>query len=262
MEEKLYTVKAFATLTGVTERTLRYYDRMGLLIPSHYNEKGHRLYGSEEIHKIQKILTLKYLGCSLTEIKESLIETKENRLKDTLNQQKEMLEKKRKEIEFVIQSIDKVEKLVGNNEVNDDLLLALIYSIQHEEAHREYLSKFFSESFVHKVFMEHMPLEERDELESQLIEDLKKLQELHANGFQPEDQEVQAVTNQIYDRLSDLMSPNFQKEFDNLKDFDEDAFIFSYLPKDVELFIEKAFDITIEQSQEDTADDSDSSKIN
>ncbi|WP_353961243.1 MerR family transcriptional regulator [Paenibacillus sp. S-12] len=58
----MYTVKAFAKLTGVTERTLHFYDRKGLLAPSSYNEHGHRLYSKDDIPTMQKIITLKYLG--------------------------------------------------------------------------------------------------------------------------------------------------------------------------------------------------------
>ena len=73
LNEKMYTVKEFADLTGVTERTLRYYDRKGVLVPTNYNKKGHRLYDHEDIVKMQKVLTLKYLGFSLNEIIENLI---------------------------------------------------------------------------------------------------------------------------------------------------------------------------------------------
>jgi DNA-binding transcriptional MerR regulator len=91
-----YTVKEFAKFTGVTERTLRYYDKVGLLKPSNYNEKGHRLYQFDDLGKVQKILTLKYLGYSLSEIKKNINESSDNHLRDTLNQQKEMLIKKEK----------------------------------------------------------------------------------------------------------------------------------------------------------------------
>ncbi|RWR06509.1 MerR family transcriptional regulator [Siminovitchia fortis] len=58
--------------TGVTVRTLRYYDQIGLLLPADKTQGGHRLYGEKEMIKLQEIQFLKSLGFSLSEIKEML----------------------------------------------------------------------------------------------------------------------------------------------------------------------------------------------
>lgn len=83
MEKKTFTVGKFAKLTGVTERTLRYYDRRGLLKPSKYNKQGHRLYTENDLFKLQNILTLKYLDFSLEDIAEYLQKPGQD-LKDSL----------------------------------------------------------------------------------------------------------------------------------------------------------------------------------
>ncbi|MDR4324525.1 MerR family transcriptional regulator [Bacillus pseudomycoides] len=59
-------------LTGVTVRTLRYYDQIGLLKPASKTEGGHRLYTNEEIKKLQQVQFLKKVGFSLHEIKNML----------------------------------------------------------------------------------------------------------------------------------------------------------------------------------------------
>lgn len=59
-------------LTGVTVRTLRYYDKIGLLKPASKTEGGHRLYTNEEIKKLQQVQFLKKIGFSLHEIKNML----------------------------------------------------------------------------------------------------------------------------------------------------------------------------------------------
>ena len=48
-----YTVKALAELAGVTPRTLRWYDQKGLLKPRRTTEAGYRLYGPEEVNRLQ-----------------------------------------------------------------------------------------------------------------------------------------------------------------------------------------------------------------
>ncbi|MFD3450095.1 MerR family transcriptional regulator [Microbacteriaceae bacterium 4G12] len=59
-------------LTGVTVRTLRYYDKIGLLEPASKTEGGHRLYTNEEIKKLQQVQFLKKVGFPLQEIKNML----------------------------------------------------------------------------------------------------------------------------------------------------------------------------------------------
>ena len=51
-----YTVKALAELAGVTPRTLRWYDRMGLLKPLRTTEAGYRLYGPPQLPVEQDVL--------------------------------------------------------------------------------------------------------------------------------------------------------------------------------------------------------------
>ena len=51
-----YTVKELADLAGVTPRTLRWYDREGLLHPARLTPAGYRLYGPEEVDRLQQVL--------------------------------------------------------------------------------------------------------------------------------------------------------------------------------------------------------------
>ena len=66
--DQYYTTGEFARMAHVTIRTIRYYDKKGLLKPSFINESGYRMYSDEDFLKLQKILSLKYLGFSLNEI--------------------------------------------------------------------------------------------------------------------------------------------------------------------------------------------------
>ena len=66
--EKYYTTGKFAKLANVTERTLRYYDKVGLLKPSHVLSNGYRQYSNEDLIQLQKILLLRNLGFSIEEI--------------------------------------------------------------------------------------------------------------------------------------------------------------------------------------------------
>ncbi|HEX7644715.1 MAG TPA: MerR family transcriptional regulator [Burkholderiaceae bacterium] len=68
----LLKIGALAKHTGLTIRTLRHYDDVGLLVPSHRSEAGYRMYGDEDIHRLHRICALKQLGLGLAEIGETL----------------------------------------------------------------------------------------------------------------------------------------------------------------------------------------------
>ena len=57
-----YTVKLLADLAGITPRTLRWYDKMGLLKPARVTEAGYRIYGPREVDRLQDILFYRELG--------------------------------------------------------------------------------------------------------------------------------------------------------------------------------------------------------
>ncbi len=69
MTKTYWKIGELAKRTGVSIRTLHHYDEIGLLSPSHRTESGHRLYGREEVVRLQQILSLRQTGFSLEEIR-------------------------------------------------------------------------------------------------------------------------------------------------------------------------------------------------
>lgn len=60
-----YSTRQIAELSGVTPRTLRFYDQIGLLVPERSDESGYRLYHEAEVDKLRQILFYRELGvCS------------------------------------------------------------------------------------------------------------------------------------------------------------------------------------------------------
>jgi len=68
----LLKIGALAKHTGLTIRTLRHYDDIGLLVPSHRSEAGYRMYGDDDVNRLHRIQALKQLGLGLAEIGETL----------------------------------------------------------------------------------------------------------------------------------------------------------------------------------------------
>jgi DNA-binding transcriptional MerR regulator len=72
MRPAMWKVGALARRTGLSIRTLHYYDEIGLLSPSRHTDSGHRLYGAEDVARLQQITSLRALGFSLEEIRDCL----------------------------------------------------------------------------------------------------------------------------------------------------------------------------------------------
>ncbi len=75
-----YTVKALAKLAGVTPRTLRWYDREGLLKPLRTTDAGYRIYGPKQVDRLQLILFYRALGLELSAIRSMLDDPRFDRL--------------------------------------------------------------------------------------------------------------------------------------------------------------------------------------
>jgi DNA-binding transcriptional MerR regulator len=72
MDAKRYTIGELAGATGLTVRTLHHYDRIGLLQPTDRSPSGYRLYGSDDVQRLYRILALRQLGLSLKDIDAAL----------------------------------------------------------------------------------------------------------------------------------------------------------------------------------------------
>ncbi len=104
----------FAKRSGVTVKTLLHYDKIGLLQPSLKTQAGYRIYCDEDFIKLQQIITLKFIGLPLEEIKQ-LINEKNQNIENIISVQTRALEEKKKHIETVITALNKAEKQIQNN---------------------------------------------------------------------------------------------------------------------------------------------------
>lgn len=101
-----YTVQKLSKLAGVTTRTLRYYDEIGILKPTRINSSGYRIYGHEEVNKLQQILFYRELGVSLEDIKE-IITSPNFDSTNALKEHREKLLAKKNQLDILIANVDK-----------------------------------------------------------------------------------------------------------------------------------------------------------
>lgn len=108
-------ISEVAKLSGITVRTLHYYDEIELLKPSETTEAGYRMYSSEDLERLQQILFFRELDFPLNEIKEIMLNPNYDK-NEALNKHKEFLIEKRKRIDGLITLIDKTIK--GDNNMS------------------------------------------------------------------------------------------------------------------------------------------------
>lgn len=108
-------ISEVAKLSGVTVRTLHYYDEIGLLKPNKITEAGYRVYSNEDLETLQQILFFRELDFQLNEIKEIMMNPNYDKNK-ALNKHKELLIEKRERLDGLINLIDKTIK--GDNNMS------------------------------------------------------------------------------------------------------------------------------------------------
>lgn len=131
--EKLYTTGQFAKLAGVTIRTIRYYDKIGLLKPSKILDNGYRQYCNEDLINLQKILSLKELGFSLEEIYPLLMEDNKESFQESLKLQSALIDQKIKHLINLKSAIKSTEKLLNRNHISWEKIIELIRLTNDEE---------------------------------------------------------------------------------------------------------------------------------
>lgn len=97
------TVKEISRLTGVSVRTLHYYDEIDLLKPTQITDAGYRLYDDTALERLHSILLFRELQFPLKEIK-AILDSPDFDTKTALNEQIELLELQKKRLDKIISS--------------------------------------------------------------------------------------------------------------------------------------------------------------
>ncbi len=101
------SVNEVSKLSGVSRRTLQYYDQIGLLPPSAVKESGYRQYDEESLRRLWSILFYKELGISLDHIR-LLLENPKEKEKEIMRQHKQILLEKQSALQKMILSVDRI----------------------------------------------------------------------------------------------------------------------------------------------------------
>lgn len=132
---KYYTIGQLAKLAGISTKTLRVYERKGLLLPERNGENDYRIYGEEAVKTLGKIQLMKYLDFSLEQIADFLQLYENASRENVLLEQKRLLEKKREQLNTVIAHVDRaVQECRGEEQDSDGFLKALGIIVRNQRA--------------------------------------------------------------------------------------------------------------------------------
>ncbi|WP_131923924.1 MerR family transcriptional regulator [Hazenella coriacea] len=240
----MISIKEVSKQTGITVRTMRHYDHIGLLTPAGKTEGGHRLYGKKELKKLQEIQFLKTLGFSLQEIKVMLSDQSNDWPIVLQNQLNYVLQEKNKleEIERSLHGLLNEYKIEGKIDLNN--ISKMIHLYQSNLDKREiYRSQLFQED---QKLLDLLPNINRGDPDT--LEWVSLIAQLKRNMSKGVDSpEVQQIIQRMDEKARETYGDNeeFLEKFWEVRKSSEHSKKVGFYPLDTEFlqFIEKAFEI-------------------
>jgi DNA-binding transcriptional MerR regulator len=207
-----YTVKKLSELSGVTVRTLHFYEEIGLLKPAYHGTNGYRYYEEKELLQLQQILFFKELGFSLKQIQKVLRKSDFDQLM-ALYSHKRALTQDWERIGRLIETIENtIQHLKGQKKMKDENMYDGFITKEKQKEYQDYLKNRLGED--HYAFAESAKNRkswtkediERSQHEADLI--YKKLANLMETDTSPQSPEVQAVVLKLYQWVKKSWTPN------------------------------------------------------
>ncbi|HEX8116939.1 MAG TPA: MerR family transcriptional regulator [Pyrinomonadaceae bacterium] len=189
--ESLYRASEFAELTGVTVRTLHHYDRAGLLKPGRRTGAGYRLYGAREFARLQQILTLKFIGLPLEEIK-GLLGRRALDLSETLRLQREVLTERRRQLDMALRAVREAEGVAARDGEPDWDAFKKIVEVITMQHDTEWMKRYYTEEQLADLARRGTPeVLERGQREWQKL--IGEVGTAAAEGLDPASERAQAL---------------------------------------------------------------------
>lgn len=178
-----YSINEVARMSGISTRTLRYYDEIGLLLPLKVRSNGYRIYGKNEINTLQQILFYRELELPLEEIRKLLVDEGFDR-QEALRSHYEKLLQKRHQIDLLLENLRlSLEEEKGRIRMKDkDKFLGFKEKKlkENEEKYGKEIREKYGEDMVEKSNAKYMgqSKEQYEKAESLSLEILEKLKTL------------------------------------------------------------------------------------
>lgn len=188
--KEFWKVGELATLTGLTIRTLRYYDQINLFSPSQYTDSGHRLYTKSDLTRLQEILALKQIGLSLDDIKAFVTNKKKNSATEIIKTQITRVKRDMQIQQNLLSELERTLKTVRSHHTMSVEELTTLLGAMNMNQER-YFTKQQLDTM--KEYYDHVDENSLKEAESEfnvLIEEIRLEKE---KGTNPKNSKVQAL---------------------------------------------------------------------
>ncbi|GAA0366135.1 MerR family transcriptional regulator [Bacillus horti] len=177
-----WKVGELADLTGLSIRTLRYYDQIGLFTPSKYTDAGHRRYTHNDLEKLHQILVLKQMGLSLDNIQELIKRDKKQSVMDVIETQMKRVQSEIEEQEHLLRQLKSIKNELSHNKVVSVKELTSLFELMKLNR-----SKYFTEEQLDelKAFYESLEKDAMGDFEKEFTQLLFQLRENKDQGIPP-----------------------------------------------------------------------------
>ena len=203
--ENLYQASEFARMTGVTVRTLHHYDRLGLLKPTGRTAAGYRLYAEHDIARLQQIVTLKFIGLPLKQIK-SLLDRNALDLQTTLRLQREILVERQRHIGSAIEAIERAERDITSGRGLPEALRKIIEVIEMQN-NWDWVKKYYTPEQLAELAERGTPeVLERGEREWAAL--IREVNQAISEGVDPSSERAQALAARWEGLIEDFTGGN------------------------------------------------------
>lgn len=204
-----YSIAEVARMSGITARTLRHYDDIGLLTPAHVGHNGYRYYEDEQLLRLQQILVLRELGLGLTEIAES-VDSEPDTLIALKRQYARLLEESDRLGRMAATVAATITELEGNTETTVKInrpenLFAGFDHTQYDDEAAQRWPEQFAESQRRTAGM---TPEDVERMQREMTAAMIRMAEFMAAGTPVDDPAVLAETEQSYRAIARFWTPN------------------------------------------------------
>ena len=211
------TVKEIAKLTGISARTLHYYDEIGLLKPTQKSEAGYRLYDEKALETLQQILFFREFDIPLKDIK-TVIQNPSFDRNQILQMQRKMLVAKKERIERLIASIDDILKgesnmgfEIFNKSEIEEMCSAMIENMK-EEQKQVFIEQYGSIEEWKKEFMEKASTKEAQENFAQVVEWYGSKEKALEASMNPQNADIQLEYQKKVEMICQKLAENKGKD--------------------------------------------------
>jgi DNA-binding transcriptional MerR regulator len=206
-----YTVKNLARISGVSVRTLHFYDETGLLKPAYHGANGYRYYEEEQLLMLQQILFFRELGFELKRIRKIIGSSHFDKIV-ALRSHRQVLEKDGRRIKKLINTIDEtIEHLNGKKKMKDQNMYHGFSKEKQAEYEKELIGHFGEKARTH-IAESHRKMKNWTKADweksgrefDQICKDLVKTKQ---EGLQTGSEEVQSLVRRHYQWLKKFWTP-------------------------------------------------------